>query len=146
MKKNKKLILKQKISMLLVPFSILSFVIAIFSIFIFWQFTINNKDVNNLKFKSEQLELDVKYENDRYYYNATVITPTPCYEVMTKVEILGSDEDKQEIIIDLIARPDNQEICVEVIDLKNLQGEIEATPNAKFVIKLNNQEKYTYQF
>jgi hypothetical protein len=84
----------------------------------------------------ELIELSFNYENGAYSYKGTIQTPTPCHTVETEQiirEVFPEDVDLK------FSTQDSGEICIQVIDSKEVSGQIRVSEGATIRVYVNGE-------
>jgi hypothetical protein len=84
---------------------------------------------------NDLIEVSFNYENGAYTYSGTIQTPTPCHTVETEQvirEVFPEDVDLKFTI------QDSGEVCIEVIDLKEISGQITVSEAATIQVFVND--------
>jgi hypothetical protein len=85
--------------------------------------------------EGELIDIRFDYGNDAYKYTGTIQTPTPCHTVETEQVI----REKFPEDVDLkFAIQDSGNICTEVIDQKEVSGQIKVSEKATIRVYIND--------
>lgn len=81
------------------------------------------------------LDISFTYDNGEYEYRGTVQTPTPCHSVETETIVRESFPEDVELRFTTIASDEN---CTQVIDTKDVSGEIRVSEIATVRVFMND--------
>lgn len=78
---------------------------------------------------------ELTYNEERLSYTVTTTTPTPCYETNHTTQV-----DNNILIIDITHTANEEDVCIQVIDQRTIEGTLNTTLPERIHILENNEE------